>query len=162
MELQALKEKYRKENSRSELVTSMASSPYEFHAQLSSNRVYSHLSTIIFDNAVVNEGNYYNPSIGQYICPVTGTYYFSVCFNSFTRRSYGRLMVGGTERVLGPLTSDMGDGHQSGTYTQSAVIRCNQNQNVYVQAIDLNPNAYPAASLHAHDSTFSGYLIRQG
>lgn len=55
----------------------------------------------------------------------------------------------------------MQDNSQSGTHTQTYIIRCNSKEDVYVQVVDIS-SSRPSASLHPEDTTFSAFLICEG
>ena len=133
---------------------------YAFHAVLGYDRTFEHFSTIIFDIEVTDEGNSYNPALGTYRCPVSGIYFFTVTFQSRTDRSSARIVINGSPRQVGPLTSQFtgGQKYESGASTQTATIRCNAGEDVYVQAVQ-HYSGYPAAHLAADESTFSGFLL---
>ena len=139
--------------------TSMVS-PYAFHSVLANNRVFQDGNTIIFDRVVVNEGGHYNGPLGMYTCPVTGTYFVTSSLSSVHNRSYGRLMSGEAQIQRGPLTM-YSSSSESGVSTQTAIYRCSANEGVYTQAVHFS-SSYSAANLRADESTFSGFLIRQG
>ena len=130
-----------------------------FHAVLGSDRSFENLSTVIFDNKVTDEGSNYNSALGTYRCPVSGIYFFTVTFQSRANRSNGRIMINGSQRQVGPLTSAFDSRTVSGASTQTATIRCNAGEDVYVQAI--THSNYVAADLKQDESTFSGFLLSQ-
>ena len=51
-----------------------------FHARLSNDAVLKHGQTVVFDDAITNIGNAYNPHAGHFTAPYDGVYFFTTSF----------------------------------------------------------------------------------
>ena len=133
--------------------------PIMFHAHLSSGKKFEDGSTIIFDTVVTNVGGAYAPSVGVFLCPVSGYYFFAVSLISITQRARGQLMINDTTKQSGPLTSNSAgfESHPSGMSTQTLIAECQAGSIAYVQAKQYS--TYPAADLSAYLPSFSGFLL---
>ena len=139
-----------------------------FHAQLGSDRVFEGGSIIIFDSVITNLGGPYAPSVGVFLCPVSGHYFFAVSLVSNTYRGHASIMIvmivmivmiDNTNKQTGPLTSTATDTlTRSGMSTQTLITECQVGSIVYVQA-QVYSSGYPAANIIAGYNTFSGFLL---
>ena len=75
------------------LKNSCHESPVAFHARRSSSKIFEDGSTIVFDTVITNAGDFYSPSVGVFLCPVSGYYFFAVSLLSTDSRSQAAIIM---------------------------------------------------------------------
>ena len=109
-----------------------------FHARLSASIDIRNGTAIPFDDATVNNGGFYSPDLGFFQCPDDELYVFmwsvATNFESEQREFQGRLMMSGVEVKVGPQTGKPFDDNPFKGSSSQAVVRCQQGENVYIEA----------------------------
>ena len=116
---------------------------------------YAADALIEFDGVHTNRGNHYDNAT-TFTCPVNGTYFFTVSVMSYTSDNVAVALEIDNVR----LATAWGD--NVGSYlpaaTNSALIRCNEGQKVYVKC---TITGYVYSVTSEKYSTFSGFLVAE-
>ena len=114
---------------------------------------YNHNAKVSFPLVMTNVGGGYDPNTSKYTCPVTGEYLFSAAVMSkLGYVAHPRIVIDGHNKVS--VWSD-GRGGSHGQGTVVIVVKCNQRQQVWVNA---SGDLYDSES---NFSIFTGVLINQ-
>ena len=115
-------------------------------------RSYSHGDQVEFPVVLTNIGGAYNPTTGDFMCPISGTYMFAVSLMSGHQALGAASITVDDERKVSarPDGRDAAHGHSS----NMLVTACTQGQRVWVQAFGWR--LYDDSRNHG---TFSGMLI---
>ncbi|KAK3597951.1 hypothetical protein CHS0354_042298 [Potamilus streckersoni] len=107
--------------------------------------------SLIFDRVDYNEGNAYDPNIGIFTCPVSGTYLFftSVLSDISSGQVQTEIVVNGLGKVRTLAFQDAN--HAQGS--TAATLHCNAGQRVWVQG------AYGSKAYGLTFSSFTGTLL---
>ncbi|XP_017327555.1 adiponectin isoform X1 [Ictalurus punctatus] len=115
---------------------------------------YSERRTLVYENALTNVGNAYNPKTGIFTAPVKGVYYFSiVLFNAFDNSTGLSLMKNGEAIVSvsdNPPRADTED-----TAGNSVSLLLEKGDRVYLELLE-NRKVYTD---RWRRNTFSGHLL---
>nr|XP_034332661.1 uncharacterized protein LOC117691215 isoform X3 [Crassostrea gigas] len=123
-----------------------------FTASVTSGSSTWNSGTLIFDMAITNTGNGYNPSTGVFTSPISGTYVFYV---SAVEYSAQHLAI---DIVVNSVSKVRAYGHNAASYqtgTNMVVLKLQKGDSVWVRH-------YSGKGYHTHPvpiTTFSGYLI---
>ncbi|KAL3861220.1 hypothetical protein ACJMK2_007269 [Sinanodonta woodiana] len=110
--------------------------------------------TVPFDIVELNDGNGFDTSMHAFICPLTGTYFFTTTVTAWLHKVETEIVVDGVTKAV--LTT--GNPHDVNLQSsQSALFRCRQNQRVLVR-IWSNYGVGIQCNL-GHFTTFSGFLL---
>ncbi|XP_052765878.1 caprin-2-like [Mya arenaria] len=106
---------------------------------------------IIFDSVLVNTGHGYHSSLGSFIAPVAGVYFFTVTLlHPYLPYSmHAQIMHNGN-----PVSYIHGEHRQFAQASQSFLLNVNAGDEIFVKNVDFNDQTYQATY-----STFSGYLL---
>ena len=124
-----------------------------FSAYATTTRSYSVNDTIEFDGVHTNLGSHYDNN-STFTCPVNGTYFFTFSVMSGGSDVIAAALEIDNARLATAYADDVGSHYSHAT--NSALIRCNDGQNVFVKCI-VNGSLYSTTS-NKH-STFSGFLL---
>ncbi|XP_060602853.1 caprin-2-like [Ruditapes philippinarum] len=106
----------------------------------------------IFENVVTNIGNGYNPHLGSFVAPVSGTYVFSTTLVSFFHVSGNAQFVKNGKAITTMYVSGVESGND--TTGQTIVLQLQKGDDVTVQNLVSDKSFYG----HGH-SIFSGFLL---
>ena len=115
-----------------------------FHARLSTHSYVLNRQTIVFDNALVNKGNFYIPYLGVFMCPDDAVYLFAWSVRlesegSSKRAPVVQLMMAGEVAKSGPKGQKISS-HFSSSSTQ-AIVQCEEEKGIYLQAVTSPANS---------------------
>lgn len=110
-------------------------------------------ATIVFDTAVTNLGNGYNPSNGEFTAPCSGTYLFSATILADNGGEVWSQFILNEEEVADIYARASDDRHDQGSHT--VILHLSKGDRVYVQN-DAQTNIYGGRY-----SSFSGVLLKQ-
>ena len=115
--------------------------------------------TITFGTVATNVGGFYFPNQGNFLCPDNDQYMFTWGVEAdINTRAKAGLMFGGSQVVLGPVTSMTAEPvPTSRSATTSVTNQCQQGTAVWIEAKDNPP--FPHNSLKALTTSFNGYKI---
>ena len=132
--------------------------------QTSDSEAYIDGQTFIFDYVITNLGGHYFPTFGTFICPDTELYIFfwSVMqrYEINERPAEARLMSAKDEVInevkAGPKTSEVLTGSYGHSSSTQAVVRCEPDRAIYVQAVIAD-----SETQHYHHAyqTFGGFRL---
>ena len=114
---------------------------------------YSTNEVIYFTGVHTNLGGHYDNN-STFTCPVNGTYFFTFSVMSGGSDVIAAALEIDNARLATAYADDVGSHYSHAT--NSALIRCNDGQNVFVKCI-VNGSLYSTTS-NKH-STFSGFLL---
>ena len=123
-----------------------------FTAGVTSTSTTWNSGTLIFNMAILNVGNGYNPSTGVFTSPVAGTYVFYV-----TAVEYDKQYLQ-ADIVLNSVSKVRTLGHSDASYqtgTNMVVLNLQKGDSVWVKHV--SGKGYWSASVPA--TTFTGFLI---
>ncbi|KAL3861224.1 hypothetical protein ACJMK2_007273 [Sinanodonta woodiana] len=110
--------------------------------------------TVPFDIVELNDGNGFDTSMHAFICPLTGTYFFTTTVTAWLHKVETEIVVDGITKAV--LTT--GNPHDENLQSsQSALFRCIQNQRVLVR-IWRNYGVGIQCDV-GHFTSFSGFLL---
>ncbi|XP_021356915.1 uncharacterized protein LOC110452606 [Mizuhopecten yessoensis] len=129
-----------------------------FHAEFSKNKVFSDNEIIAYDQEKLDQGGGYNPGVGLYIVPESGTYvitWTAVCYAHSAFQTV--LVVNGAIRGLSWTDAEeINDDHQT---TAIVVLTLNQGDRVFVRMGRTYGRGVIVSDSTAAWSTFSGWKI---
>ena len=108
-----------------------------FSAELSSDRPLFPGSKIVFDRVISNFGDNYNAQHGFFKCPDSSIYSFTLSthFPEYDNQwSVSKLVFDGKTVLQGPITYRAIAGADSGSSSVTAILQCQQDRDVYVEA----------------------------
>ncbi|XP_053484627.1 adiponectin-like [Ictalurus furcatus] len=115
---------------------------------------YSERRTLVYENALTNVGNAYNPKTGIFTAPVKGVYYFSiVLFNPFDNSTGLSLMKNG-EAIVSVSDNPPGADTED-TACNSVSLLLEKGDRVYLELLE-NRKVYTDGWRR---NTFSGHLL---
>ncbi|XP_060602849.1 multimerin-2-like [Ruditapes philippinarum] len=106
----------------------------------------------IFENAVTNIGNGYNPHLGSFVAPVSGTYVFSTTLVSLFHVSGYAQFVKNGKAITNMYVSGVESGND--TTAQTIVLQLQKGDDITIQNLMSDKSFYG----HGH-SIFSGFLL---
>ena len=131
-----------------------------FSAQLSNHTWISSGSVILFNDVLVNVGEMYFGTSGQFVCPDDGAYLlvWSIKMSAYSSsRCFTSLVMAGVDIKQGPKTSWYESVYTSGVSQTAAVVQCRSSP---LTAITVVSQASPEARYLAEESTsFSGFRL---
>ena len=122
---------------------------------------YNYEDRMIYHNAVINPGQHYSTSTGEYTCPVTGFYFFSYSVSGYS--------IAGTRlgdvacaslfregaRISKISAANFDSEEVDVNLSHSDIIECNEGDRVWVQSCCYNNHIYGEDVF----SVFSGALL---
>ncbi|KAL3856500.1 hypothetical protein ACJMK2_011251 [Sinanodonta woodiana] len=91
--------------------------------------------TIIFDQVEYNEGNGYDKTLGVFICPISGAYFFIASILGFPNDNiHTELVVDGSNTA--GIDSDSNGGSEYPQGTNMSILRCTVGQRVWVRIME--------------------------
>ncbi|XP_069114757.1 uncharacterized protein [Argopecten irradians] len=129
-----------------------------FHASISNAKTVNHNEVLIYDNEVLDQGDGYDPSVGIFIAPESGTYvltWTTVCSTRSVIQSL--LVVNGSVRGTSWTDSEnVGDIHQT---TAIVVQSLNQADKVFIRTGPSYGHGLVLSDIRNSLSTFSGLKL---
>ena len=112
------------------------------------------LQNVLFNNVETNKGNGYDPSIGVFLAPETGTYVFSttIVISGHSSSHFG--IFKNTRKVTILWVNGSENGWDSSS--QTVILSLNKGDDVTVKHIDIDREIYGD-----HHCIFSGFLLFQ-
>ena len=124
-------------------------------------KIYNASERMIYRIAIINPGQHYNTSTGEYTCPVTGIYLFTYSvYGSRIKDGYAHSTVSaslyreGTWIRLGYFSNENSE-DISITLSHSDIVQCSEGDRVWVQSSHNNNQIYG----HFVYNIFSGLLL---
>ena len=133
-----------------------------FHAHLTNDKYVLNDHIIIFEEDPINYGAFYFPAYGIFVCPDDEFYAFlwSVTLTSEFDARAGelRLVMEGQEVKAGPKTSNVVTSSNSCTSSSSAVVQCEREKAIALQAVVPSSDNDPIRLYAAH-TNFIGFRL---
>ncbi|XP_045206983.2 uncharacterized protein LOC123559248 [Mercenaria mercenaria] len=111
---------------------------------------------IKFDHVLLNEGHGYNPYLGDFVAPISGTYLFTFHFHSRVH-TFVRLTVDGVNIVDAVANPHTGTHDKESMSGNTVIIHVGIGQAVLVEVYDVSGEA--ASSDKYRLCSFSGFLL---
>nr|KAG5700135.1 hypothetical protein BaRGS_010442 [Batillaria attramentaria] len=130
-----------------------------FHAQLAGDVLLGEGARILFDRVVINQGDAYNATLGEFTAPYNGFYFFTATAMGFTDQDwpltdgvYARMKMKVDGSTVVRIRSLSIEYYETGTGTYAAHLTAGQQ--VWLQAYG------ESNRFDDKETTFSGFLVR--
>ena len=107
-----------------------------------------------FESVQLNSGNAYRPFHGNFIAPVSGTYFFTHTAAT-NPKSWIRIYLKRNCVIVGQLLNSALPNYVK--TTESVVIHLNQSDDIWLEANEVSANTSIASGTECH---FAGFLLR--